>query len=223
MQHQRLTKDALKNHWHYGKWAYIIIALCTFFLGSMAFDMTRYQSPRERTVEFQVVTVLPNTIEAGNELANALLPAGQAYDPALEEVTMEYLMFSGDAESDPYGVQKYVTYLHAGVGSVYILPKNLMEQLVALDGAMELDSYIESGVIKADGLDLSACTLPKPDEDGNPTDELHVYAIPISDLQRLKQPDIGINIDNMYMAMLSSCPNPDTAAFVMQLLRDASM
>ena len=223
MQHQRLTKDRLKNHWHYGKWAYIVIALCTFFLGSMAFDMSRYQSPRERTVEFQMVTVLPGTIDAGNELAASLLPAGQAFDPTLEEVSMQYLMFSGDGEADPYGLQKYVTYLHAGVGSVYILPQNLMEQLVGLDGATPLDGYIESGVIKAEGLDLSTCTLPAPDEDGNPTDQLHIYAIPCTGMDRFKQPDIGINADNMYMAILSSCPNPDTAAFVMQLLRDAAM
>lgn len=222
MPNTKLTWAALKNHMHYGKWIYAAIAIGAYFIGSMLFTTTAYRPPADRKVDFEIVGFIADT-EPVQKIAEALLPDAQAADPTLEAVNVYSIQYSGDPETDMYGVQKFTVMIAAREGSVYVLTRDLLEQLASQGALLPLDAYIESGVLDASNMDLAPATFAEPPEnDGDaPAGASHVYGFPCEGMDRFKDPDIGFDPTGMYMAIMSYCPNADTAADVMQRLRTA--
>ena len=222
MPNTKINWASLKNHWQYGKWIYAAIAVGVYFLGSMVFTMTEYRPPNDRKVEFQLVGMMLDPGPA-DKIAQSLLPAAQEKDPTLEAIGAYNIMYSGDAQTDMAGAQKFMVMLSAQEGAVYVLNRELMQQLVEQGVAMPLDPYIQSGTINADGLDLTDVTLPEPplSEEEPASGEKYIYALPCANLERFKQMDIGLDVSDKYMMLMAYCPNPDTAAYVMQAFRDA--
>ena len=222
MLNTKLSLKTLKNHWHYGKWIYAAVALSLYFIGSMAFTMTAYRAPAERKVEFQLVGTVIN-IEGADQVAKTLLPEAQVFDPTLEEINVYNIMYSGDASSDYAGAQKYMVMLSVNEGAVYIVNRELMTQLVDQGVATPLDPYIQSGQLNVDGIDLADVTLPEPaySEDEQPSGASYIYALPCADLERFMQSDIGYDVSDKYMVLMSYTKNPDTAVHVMQGYREA--
>lgn len=216
MPKTKLTRDSWKNHMHYSKYVYVIIALLAWFVVDMTYTMTEYRPPKERKVEIQLVGEYADA-EPLKDVAAQALGVGQAFDETLEVVEFFPLMYSGQ-EDDMYGAQKYMVMVAAQEGHIYFLNRPLMEQMVMQGGALSLDEYIESGVLDPGDADLSTVTYNAPDlydEDGATLDERHVYALPLSELGTMLSLDTSYDIRDKYAIIMSYSPNPDTVAVVL--------
>lgn len=222
MPSTKLNKDNLINHFHYSKWVYLVIAVGVFFIGNMAYTMTAYRSPPERKVDFQFVRGYINT-EPIQAIADEIMQGAEQIDPTLEEIGVYNIAYSGDAETDVYGAQKFMVMIAAREGDVYMLNRQLTEQLASQGALTPLDDYIEAGLIDADGLDLSPGTFAEPadEEDGQPSGIERVYAIPAGGLVRLSEPDIECDHTDAYLVLMKYSANPETSVKVMQRMMDA--
>jgi hypothetical protein len=216
MPDTRITKDKLKNHFHYGKWIYILIAVVAWFAVDLVYTMTEYRPDRYHRVDVQLVGNSTMADEALDQVAKNAVAAVSPQDPKLEEVNIYNIAYSGDASSDVYGAQKYAVILAEGSSSIFFVDKALLTNMVNQGGAMPLEKYVESGVLPKD---LSV-TLPEADSDGNPTGVSHIYAIDASGLGGMLSDDIGFDVRDKYALIFGACVNPDTAAAVLRNLFD---
>lgn len=216
MPDTRITKERLKNHLHYGKWIYVLIAVAAFFLVDLVYTMTEYRPDRYHRVDVQLVGNSIMTDEALDAVALKAVEAVKPQDPRLEEVNLYNIAYSGDASTDIYGAQKYAVMLAEGSSSIYFVNQALLEQMVAQGGALPLDGYAASGALpKADTV-----TLPEADSDGNPTGNRYIYAVDASGLGRMLSDDIGYDSRGKYAVIFAGCVNPDTAVAVLRNLFD---
>ena len=214
MPDTRITKDRLKNHLHYGKWIYVLIAVVAWFAVDLVYTMTEYRPDRYHKVDVQLVGNSVYSDVGLEAVAEKALDAVKPLDERLEAVNILNIAYSGDSSADIYGAQKYAVMLAAGEGSVYFINRTLLDNMVAQGGALPLDGYIESGALPK-GL---AVTLPEADEDGNPTGTSHIYAVDVSGLGLMLSDDIGYDSRDKYAVIFASCVNPDTAVAVLNSL-----
>lgn len=216
MPDTRITKAKLKNHLHYGKWVYILIAVVAWFAVDMVYTMTEYRPDRYHRVDVQLVGNSTLQDAALEQVAQAAVAAVAPRDPKLEQVNLYNIAYSGDASTDIYGAQKYTVILAEGSSSIFFVNRGLLENIVSQGGALPLDPYVESGTLPKN----LAVTLPETDEDGKPTGETHVYAIDASGLGAMLSDDIGFDVRDKYALIFGACVNPDTAAAVLRSLFD---
>jgi hypothetical protein len=214
MPNTRITKENLKNHLHYGKWIYVLIAVVAWFAVDLVYQMTEYRPDRYHKVDVQLVGNSVFGDEGLNAVAEKALEAVKPQDARLEEVNILSIAYSGDASADVYGAQKYTVMLAANEGSVWFINRMLLENMVAQGGALPLDGYIESGALPK----ALAVTLPEADEDGNPTGASHVYAVDVSGLGLMLSDDIGYDSRDKVAVIFGACVNPDTAVAVLNSL-----
>lgn len=222
MPNTKLSRETIKNHMHYSKWFYVLIAVGAFFLGDLLFTTTTYRPPAERKVVFEIVGEYLG-VEPLQAIADEIMLAAAEIDPTLEEISVYSIQYSGDAETDIYGAQKYMVMVAAREGDIYMLSRALMEQLATQGALSPLDEYIEAGLIDVDGLDMESVALDEPveNEDDPPTGVKHVYAIPATRLNRMLSPDIMFDNRDKYFVLMSYSANPETSVKVMQRMMDA--
>ncbi len=216
MPDTRITKARLKNHLHYGKWVYLLIAVAAWFAADLIFTMTEYRPDAYHRVDVQLVG---NTTmgDAGLEaVAAKALEAVKPLDERLEAVNLYNIAYSGDASVDIYGAQKYTVMLADRSTAIFVVNRVLMEQLVANGGALPLEPYVEAGALPEE----LAVSLPVPDEEGNPTADSRLYAVDLSGLGGMLSDDIAFDIRDKYAVIYAPCVNPDTAAAVLRSLID---
>ncbi len=225
MPTSKITWAEIKNHLHYGKWAYLLIALVAWFGFDLIYTMTEYRASAEHKVDFQLVQGGYMESEALSEVAARALKVGQAYDGTLEEVQFLTVQYSGDAQTDIYGAQVYTVRMQAREGDIWVVPRRLFDQLYEMDAFMRLDDYIARGLLDVAGADLSAVTLPAPSketaEDGSPLapdGEMGVYGLPVSMMPGIRQ--AGYVAEDAVIAIMAFSTNPDTAAVVLQAAID---
>ncbi|MDL2205739.1 hypothetical protein LJC33_02370 [Eubacteriales bacterium OttesenSCG-928-N13] len=240
MPNTKITREALKNHYQYGKWFYVLIIICACIVGSLLFDTTAYRSPPEKKVTIQLVGYYCN-VEPVQQIADTLMEHAADVDPELEQIEIFNLMYNGDAMTDTNGAQNYQVQLVAGDGDVFVVSREMLQTLAMMEGAVPLDSYIESGLLDVEGLDLELGSFydselvrdeddvasysleeeePVPAVEVPKTGEKHVYGLPITDLLRLAQPDIGYPVEDKYIALLVRSTNQDTTMKIIQQLRE---
>lgn len=216
MPDTRFSKDRIKNHLHYGKWIYIGIAAIAFLLVDLVYTMTEYRPDRYHRVDIQLVGNSIFNDEALTAVAQKALEDVSPSDENLEEVNIFNIAYSGDATTDIYGAQKYTVMLAEGSSAIYVVNREMLENLVAQGGALPLEPYVDSGVLPAD----LAVTLPEADGDGNPTAVSRVFAVDLSGLNKMLGDDIAFDNRDKYAVVFAACVNPDTATRVLRSMID---
>ncbi len=216
MPDTRFSKDRIKNHLHYGKWIYIGIAVLAFLLVDLVYTMTEYRPDRYHRVDIQLVGNSIFDDEALTAVAQKVLEDVSPTDENLEEVNILNIAYSGDATTDIYGAQKYTVMLAEGSSAIYVVNREMLENLVAQGGALPLEPYVDSGILPAE----LAVTLPEADEDGNPTAVSRVFAVDLSGLGKMLGDDIAFDSRDKYAAVFAACVNPDTAMRVLRSMID---
>lgn len=133
MPNTRMDKAKFKNHLHYAKWFYILGIIAVIFICDIAFTTTRYRSPDEKAVMIQLVDSYADG-EPLNGIAASLLASGKEFDETLETVEFYALAYSGDAQNDYYGAQKFMVETMAGENDIFLVSKDILPSLI-------LDSY----------------------------------------------------------------------------------
>ena len=168
-----VTSRSLRQHFTYNWWMYLLIALIAFGLVDLLYAVTAYRAPREKTVGFYVYGYMNDT-----SLTAYLDNVRETEMSDMEEITP--VMLTVD---DAYGPMQLLTYLSAGEGDVYLLPR---EQFLnyAMGGtmaALEDDEELMS-LFNAAGINLQSGWRKETE-----TGENHLYGIPQDKLPGLSQ------------------------------------
>jgi hypothetical protein len=150
MPNTRITKEKLKNHLHYGKWIYVLIAVVAWFAVDLVYQMTEYRPDKFHRVDVQLVGNSVMSDAGLNAVADAALEAVKPLDERLEEVNLYNIAYSGDSSTDVYGAQKYAVMLAAGEGSIYFVNRTLLDSMVA-----------QGWLAEGDGPDLVVMCAPQ--------------------------------------------------------------
>lgn len=237
MPNTKLNKSMLRTHYHYSKMIYIILLLVGFFCGDILYTVTTYRAPNARRVDVELVGPYVTVEEDSAGPALIALEAGQAYELErdraagvdvesaeyelpLQEVDFLPLVYDPDGDDAYYNYQKFTVTLAAQEGDIFIMSREMTNQMVNEGLFVDLTPYIESGVIDPGDRDLSRVTYNEFLEEGQQsTGKTCIYALQVDDMYGLYDYFYFLPED-CCMGIASYSRNPDTAAAVMQSLID---
>ena len=196
-----LTKKNLRHHFAYSWWKYLLIALISFGLVDLLYAVTAYRPPKNKTIGFYIYGYMD---EAG--LNGYLAQIQETELPDMEQVGS--LLLTNDAT---YGPMQLMTYLAAGEGDVYLLPR---EQFLnnASGGALvplENDAGLMS-LFDAAGISLQSGWRRDAD-----TGENHLFGIPADKLPGLGR--YAVTQDG-FLCLIISGGNMENAAKFLRIL-----
>ena len=168
-----VTSKSLRQHFTYNWWVYLLIALLAFGLVDLLYTVTAYRSPRDKTIGFYVYGYVNDT-----GMSAYMNSVRETEMSDMEEMTPVML-----AMDDTYGPMQLMTYLSAGEGDVYMLPR---EQFLnySMNGSMaplENDTELMA-LFDAAGVNLQSGWRKETE-----TGENHLYGIPQDKLPGLIQ------------------------------------
>jgi len=114
---------------------------------------------------------------------------------------------------DAYGEMQLTTWSFAGEGDLYTLNKKYFTNLMSNGAMLDLTPYLDSGLLKLDGMDLSDCYVTDPD-----TGEKWLCGIPAKELPGL----LGYNLvcDDCYLSVLINGGNDENTVKLLAWLVD---
>lgn len=232
MQGFRITKQSLKNHFHYGVWMYIAIIAVVAIMSELLLSTTAYRPPDEHKVDIVMIGLFAGA-EPLQPLADAIMADAPDIDPVLEAVSVTGIVYSGDPNADMYGAMNFQVKLAAQVGDAYIVSGTIAQQLINLEAYYPLDDLISGGLLdEARALKLQpdpAALLDEADEPGEqqmaepePIEPVDVVnALSIADLTRLSEPDVAFDTIDACLIIAPGCKNPELTAKVVARFIDA--
>ena len=168
-----VTSKSLRQHFTYNWWVYLLIALLAFGLVDLLYTVTAYRSPRDKTIGFYVYGYVNDT-------------GMSAYMDNIRETEMSDMEEMSSvmlAMDDTYGPMQLMTYLSAGEGDVYMLPReqflnySMSGSMVPLENDTELMALFDAA-----GVNLQSGWRKETE-----TGENHLYGIPQDKLPGLIQ------------------------------------
>jgi len=235
MPNTKMTKDRMKNHWHYSKMIYVAVVIIAAMLADLLFTVTVYHAPNERRVDIHLISHYINFEADTSPATEEMLAVGKAYEierdraagidvdaedyeAPLQEVTVVGMMYDENSEDSYYQQQKYSLTLAAQEGDIFILSREMMNGLAEQGYLTDLTPYIESGMLNP-GEMKRAMYYEYTDPYEEPSDRKCVYGLATDELTGMYR-SLGVDYREKYMVILSYCANPDTAASIMQWMID---
>ena len=168
-----VTSKSLRQHFTYNWWVYLLIALLAFGLVDLLYTVTAYRSPRDKTIGFYVYGYVNDT-----GMSAYMNSVRETEMSDMEEMSSVML-----AMDDTYGPMQLMTYLSAGEGDVYMLPReqflnySMGGSMVPLENDAELMALFDAA-----GVNLQSGWRKETE-----TGENHLYGIPQDKLPGLIQ------------------------------------
>ena len=168
-----VTSKSLRQHFTYNWWVYLLIALLAFGLVDLLYTVTAYRSPRDKTIGFYVYGYVNDT-----GMSAYMNNVRETEMSDMEEMTPVML-----AMDDTYGPMQLMTYLSAGEGDIYMLPReqflnySMGGSMVPLENDAELMALFDAA-----GVNLQSGWRKETE-----TGENHLYGIPQDKLPGLIQ------------------------------------
>ena len=166
-----INSGTLRQHLTYSWWKYLLIAVIAFGLVDLLYTVTAYHAPRDKTVGLYVYGYVNET-----ELTPYLDNIRQTEMPDMEEVNGLALTID-----DTYGPMQLMTYIAAGEGDVYLLPRENFLSLSSEGAFIPLENDPELMEI------LKDVDLQRGWRKNTETGENHLYGIPQDKLPGLIQ------------------------------------
>lgn len=199
-----ITSRNLKQHFTYNWWKYLLIAAVAFGLVDLLYAVTAYRPPRDKTVGFYVYGYMNET-----GLTEYMSGVREAEMPDMEEMLPRLMI-----EDEAYGPMQLMTYLAAGEGDVYLLPR---EQFISYaTGGSLLPLENEEDLIAL--FDAAGITLQSGWRKETETGENHLYGIPQNKLPGLTQ--YAYAKDGYLCVVLTSTNQENALKFLKILCRD---
>ena len=196
-----VTSRTLKQHITYSWWKYLLIAVVAFGLVDLLYSVTAYRPPRDKTVSLFVYGY------TSEEKLNSYLDNIRTNEmPDMEEVTSRILLVD-----NTYGPMQLMTYLSAGEGDLYLLPREEFLNYAASDTLVQLEDDTELMSI----FDTAGISLQSGWRRNTETGETHLYGIPQDKLPGLSQYAYA---QDGYLCRVLTSGNPDNAAKLLRIL-----
>ena len=199
-----ITRSALKQHLTYNWWKYLLLAVLSFGLIDLLFSMTQYRPPKDKQIEFYVYGLTNE-----KPLAEYLEHIRADEMSEMEEISAQML-----TPDESYGPMQLMTYLTAGEGDIFLLPRDQFVSyaasgaLVPLEENSELISFFDEN-----GVSLQSGWRKNAD-----TGETHLYGIPQNKLPGLYQ--YAVAQDGFLCLVVTGGNIENTQTFLRILCRD---
>lgn len=173
MIHTPINKNSIRQHLTYNWWKYLLAVVLLGFAIDLAFTVTEYRPPENKKVELYIYGYADQDKinEYMSERCGSLMPE-------MEKTDCTVLM-----ADEVYGDMQLSTYLAAGEGDIYILPKDKFISFAENSALFELENteelWLETGL---DPAELKSGWR----KDGD-SGEKHLYGIPTEQLPGLKE------------------------------------
>ena len=196
-----VNRDTLRQHLTYSWWKYALVILLGALSVNFFFTVTAYRTPAEKKVDLYISGLAD---EAG---LNAYMERVRTlYMPDMEEMTA--LLLTGDAT---YGPMQLSTYIAAGEGDVYLLPRDTFISMAASGTWIPLESDEElTSIFTSRDLSLQS-GWRREGESG----ESHLYGIPLSRLPGLSE---YVRVENGFLSVLVTNGNTDNVLKFLRIL-----
>ena len=168
-----VNAKTLKQHFAYSWWKYLLVALIAFGLVDILFTMTAYRSPANKKVEFYVYGVMDE-----EKLSTYMEKVRASEMEDMEVMTPLQLM-----NDSYYGPMQLMTYMAAGEGDVYLLPRDEFVTGAAQGSYLPLENDKELMAL----FDQAGISLQNGWRKDNETGESHLCGIPQNKLPGLSQ------------------------------------
>lgn len=200
-----VTWKAIRQHFTYSWWKYVLLACLAVFGWNLAYTMTEYQPPDDKKVDMYVFSY------GENGLMDAYMEQIRTtYMSDMEQMLSYYV-----GQDDTYTPMQLTTYVAAGEGHLYILPKSYFQSYAAQGAFLPLedvpgltDSLTQAGV----SFDRGWRTVV---DDG----EKHLFGIPLADFPGLKA--YIYDPSDLYISIIVTNGNDDNSCkFLQRFLLD---
>ena len=196
-----VTSQTLKHHLAYNWWKYLLIILLSVGLVDLLYSVTAYRSPRDKTVSLYIYGYMN---ESG-------LTAYMDYVRETEMSDMEEMRPQLLLDDATYGPMQLMTYLAAGEGDVYLLPRDEFLNNAANGALIPLEDDAELlSVFDEAGVSLQSGWRRQTE-----TGETHLYGIPQD-----KLPGLGryAYAQDGYLCIIITSGNTENAAKFLRIL-----
>lgn len=166
-----VNQKTLTQHFTYNWWKYLLLILFSIFGVNMLYTVTAYRAPAEKKITFYVYGY------ADTDSLDAYMEEVRKNDlPDMEEMRSFTIMNEGY-----YGSMQLTTYLAAGEGNLYLLPRDQFISMASEGAFLPLENDEElMALFNEAGISLQS-GWRKNTEEG----ETHLYGIPQSKLPGL--------------------------------------
>lgn len=200
-----LTARAVRNHFTYGSWKYLILVVAAIAGWNLLYTTTQYRPPEEKRVDIYLASAAADTEALNAWLEKIRLEAF----PDMELLEASSILEGTD--DDYAATMQLSTFIMAGDGDVFLLENDRFKNY-ATQGAMEpLDDYLASGGLTTGDLDLSKGYATLVD-----TGERHLYGIPADSLTGLEQ--FGVYTQGKTLSVLTRSGNKENAVKFIEYL-----
>ena len=184
--------QTLKQHLTYSWWKYALVIIIGALMANLYFTVSAYRSPPEKKIDVFVYGVC-NESGFGTYLSDIRTERM----PDMEEINCLSL-----ATDPTYGSMQLSTYVAAGEGDVYILPRDQFISLASSGAWVPLENDLELTSLFTDrNISLQSGWRREAD-----SSESHLYGIPASRLPGLAR---YVAVDNGYLCILITNGNDD--------------
>ena len=199
-----VTSASLKQHLTYNWWKYLLIILASIGLVNLLYTVTAYRPPRDKTIGFYVYGYID---EAG--LTAYMDRVRETEMPETEE--LKPLMLTTDSA---YGPMQLMTYLAAGEGDLYLVPREEFLNYASNGALVPLEEDAELIAL----FDQAGISLQSGWRRETETGETHLYGIPLDKLPGLLP---YAWTQDGYLCMIATGMNQEnTSQFLRILCRD---
>ena len=202
--HMPITKDKIKNHFHYSLWKYAVLIIAAVLFWNLLHTVTRYQTPGHMKMEF-FAEGYQN--EEQKRAAEGMMDSvHKSMMPHMEEVS--YTLVTLD---ENYGAMQLTVWASAGEGDAYLLSRERFFQLAQSGAMLDLQPYVDEGELNMEGLSLMEGIVRDAD-----TGERFLYGIPADSLTQLK--DLGLVTEGGFLSILQMSENKQEAVVFLNYL-----
>ncbi len=196
-----VTSSRLKQHLTYNWWKYLLIVAVGIGLVDILYTVTAYRPPREKTVGFYVYGYMD---EPG---LNAYMDHVRETEMSdMEEMNAVMLL-----DDSAYGPMQLMTYLAAGEGDLYLLPREEFLNYAPNGSLIPLEDDPELIAL----FDSAGVSLQNGWRRETETGETHLYGIPQDKLPGLGQYAYA---QDGYLCLIITGKNTDNAKRFLQIL-----
>lgn len=196
-----LTPSSLRHHLAYSWWKYLLIIMLSVGLVDLLYSVTAYRSPREKTIGFYVYGYINE-----EALTGYMEKVRQEELPDMEECRPVMML-----QDETYGPMQLMTYLAAGEGDLYLLPREEFlnyaanGSLLPLEEDQELMSFFDAA-----GVSLQSGWRRETE-----TGATHLYGIPQDKLPGLGQYAYA---QDGFLCLIVTGRNPENAQKFLRIL-----
>lgn len=195
----KVTREAIKHHFAYNAWKYLLLVVVSFFGWNLIYTSTAYRPPQEKRVDLYI-----QSATTSSEILDPFLKKLWEESVPDMELVSSVLLQMGSAQ-DMYSIMQLTTYIAAQEGDIYMLGSDDFKRFASQGAFLELEDIVASGALNVEGIDLAAGYVAIVETDSETlapitTSEKHLYGIPTASLFGFMT-EVSIDNRDMYLAV----------------------